>query len=473
MTAAERHWEFCFKRRGKKGANIMPAVDVNREIRASSRKPRDEKTNVPRLRAGHWYILAVFTLTSALSYGDRGALPLVIGLVKADLRITDFDASLLLGLSFIIFFSVLTIPAGYLVDRLPRIRLLTAAVLIWSAMEIVCGLAGTYVMLFLGRMGLGIGESPQATVIWAATRDAIPAERRGLAYSILAFGPLLGSGFALWGGGYILQAAASGTFHGLPLIGTLRPWQLVLILPGFLGIPFAILLTTIREPVRTRAGDEGSGYGPVLTHIWKKLDLYGLIMGGFILFGVGAGGMFSWLPEAAARSWALPRAEIGKVLGPVGIAFGLAGILVLGLVIDHLGRRGYRDAAPRVGACATPVAAIAVAAFVIAPTPAAAVALYAIQAFFFGVFNPACIASLVRITPSRLLGRTAAINLLLSQLLGLSLGPIIVVWAEHLFSGPTAIGYGMVVTFVVSIGAAAACLWSVCTRLRSEPVEVN
>ncbi len=70
-------------------------------------------------------------------------------------------------------------------------------------------------------------------------RDAFPPERRGLAFGIYNIGPLLGSGLALVLGSFLLTFAASGKLAGVPLLGSLKPWQFVLIVPGLLGVPLA------------------------------------------------------------------------------------------------------------------------------------------------------------------------------------------------------------------------------------------
>ena len=78
---------------------------------------------------GGWAVLFVLTLVYIVSFIDRGAISLVVGPIKQDLGATDLEVSWLLGLSFMLLYSVLGIPAGYLVDLYRRKYLLSGAIL--------------------------------------------------------------------------------------------------------------------------------------------------------------------------------------------------------------------------------------------------------------------------------------------------------------------------------------------------------
>jgi hypothetical protein len=56
---------------------------------------------------------------------------------------------------------------------------------------------------------------------------------------------------ALLGGGAILGLVSGHAAVELPLVGSVKPWQLVLIVSGALGLFVAVLMLTIREPKRT------------------------------------------------------------------------------------------------------------------------------------------------------------------------------------------------------------------------------
>src|ERR1700712_2676359 len=99
-----------------------------------------------------WYMVGVVTLLYVLSFVDRAVLGLLAIPIKQDLGISDVELSLLLGLSFAIVYSILSIPAGYLVDRFSHRAIIGYGVVLWSVMTMCCGLGGKYWALFVGGM---------------------------------------------------------------------------------------------------------------------------------------------------------------------------------------------------------------------------------------------------------------------------------------------------------------------------------
>ncbi|GGA37306.1 hypothetical protein [Sphingomonas psychrolutea] len=63
-----------------------------------------------------WYVVAVLILAYTFSFIDRQILTLMVGPIRATLGISDFQLSLLHGLAFALFYSVLGIPIGIMVD---------------------------------------------------------------------------------------------------------------------------------------------------------------------------------------------------------------------------------------------------------------------------------------------------------------------------------------------------------------------
>jgi MFS family permease len=106
-----------------------------------------------------WYVVAVLTLCYVLSFADRQILSLLVGPIKRDLTLSDTRVGLLQGLAFAIFYALAGIPLGRLVDTRNRRNLVVAGVAAWSLFTAVCSLAGTFLTLFLARIGVGVGEA--------------------------------------------------------------------------------------------------------------------------------------------------------------------------------------------------------------------------------------------------------------------------------------------------------------------------
>ncbi|WP_322045397.1 MFS transporter [Paraburkholderia sp. J67] len=418
--------------------------------------------------AGGWPLLVILTIVYVVSFIDRGAISLVVGPIKQDLGVSDLQVSWLLGLSFMLLYSVLGIPAGYLVDNWRRKRLLGGAMLLWSTVQILCGLSQTYALLFLTRIGLGVGEAVLPPAAASMIRDAFPPERRGLAFGIYNIGPLLGTGLALVLGGYLLKFAAAGHLAGIPLLGMLKPWQFVLVVPGLLGIPLALMLWLVREPARRDATSvDKVSYGDALRFAWAHKSVYLPLWMAICLYGIAIGSQMAWLPEIIARTMGYSRPAIGQTLGAVGLIASPAGLLLWGSVADRLRKRGMVDAPVRVAIASTAIAALVTAAFPWIQSAQLGIVAYAAQTFFFAVFAVAGGATMANLTPGNMMGKLTALYYLVTNLFGLALGPTVVALvARALFVGPNALGHAFVACYVVAVALAIVMLIRVSRSIR-------
>ena len=96
---------------------------------------------VPQVTWRQWAMVLVLTLLAVYAQIDGFSLILMVDPIKKDLGVTDTEMSLLLGLCFAAFYSILGLPAGYLVDRHSRRAVIGVGVVIWSGMTLGCGLA--------------------------------------------------------------------------------------------------------------------------------------------------------------------------------------------------------------------------------------------------------------------------------------------------------------------------------------------
>lgn len=97
----------------------------------------------PSVTWRQWAMACVLTLLYIYAQIDSGSITLLIGPIKQDIGATDTQMGLLLGFSFAAPFAILGLPAGYLVDRISRRRIIGIGVVLWSAMTLSCGLAQT------------------------------------------------------------------------------------------------------------------------------------------------------------------------------------------------------------------------------------------------------------------------------------------------------------------------------------------
>ena len=122
-----------------------------------------------------WTLVALLVVAYALAFVDRQILTLLVEPVRRDLDISDTQFSLLAGLAFTLFYTLMGIPFAWLADRGSRRNLIVVSVTFWSVMTALCGLAHNFVTLFLARVGVGIGERPAA---YSMIADSFPAQKR-------------------------------------------------------------------------------------------------------------------------------------------------------------------------------------------------------------------------------------------------------------------------------------------------------
>lgn len=399
-----------------------------------------------------WYLVVVLTLFYILSFVDRGALSLVVGPIRRQFGIDDLQVSLLLGLSFVLLYSLLTIPAGFLADVMTRRKLLAGAIFVWSGMEVMCGVSTNYVQLFSGRLGLGVGEAALPPVAYSMIRDTFSPRQRGRAFSLYHMGPLFGTGLAFAAGGTILELASHGAFVKVPWLGGLKPWQLVLVIPGLIGIPLALLAMTLREPARQASAESlNVSYKEALRFTMANWRLYFPLWGAISLFSLAMTGQIAWLPEAISRIWGVPRPSIGHALGLINIVCVPTGLFVVGAIVDRMHARGNHRAPAQLIVVTSVLGAAFTLLMPFMPTLGSAAVAYAAQSLVYASYASLSGALMAQITPGHLMGKLTAIYFMATNLLGLATGPtVVVVVSRVFFSGPEGIGNALVATFAVS-----------------------
>src|SRR2546422_1747 len=101
------------------------------------------------------YILALLLIAGTLNFLDRNVMSILIEPIRRDLNLTDTQMGFLTGIAFTLTYATLTIPAARLADRWSRRKVITIAILIWSVMTMLCGVATSAASLLVARFGVG------------------------------------------------------------------------------------------------------------------------------------------------------------------------------------------------------------------------------------------------------------------------------------------------------------------------------
>lgn len=263
-----------------------------------------------------WVTVAILMVAYVLSFVDRQILNLLVEPIRRDLMISDTQMSLLMGLSFALFYTVCGIPLGRVADTRSRRGLIAVGILFWSAATAACGMAKMYWQFLLCRIGVGVGEAALSPAAYSLIADSFPAERRATAISVYSMGVYLGSGLAFLVGGLVIQFASAQGDVTLPVLGEVRPWQLIFLILGVAGVLFTLLMLAVKEPARRGAG---AGVAVPLSEVGRYIRanrrtvlLHNFGFAGLAFAGYGSA---AWVPTFYIRTYGWDAGQVGIVYG--------------------------------------------------------------------------------------------------------------------------------------------------------------
>ena len=407
-----------------------------------------------------WFTVSLLLLAYVLSFIDRQILNLLVGPIRTDLAISDTEMSLLMGLSFAIFYTIAGIPLGRIADTRSRRGLIAWGIFFWSLMTAACGLAKNYWQFVLFRIGVGAGEAALSPAAYSLMADSFPPEKRATAISVYAMGIYLGAGLAFLVGGLVIGWADARGDMILPVLGTVRPWQMIFLVLGGFGLIFCLVLLAIREPTRKGIGAGVvvplKDVGAYLFSIRKAVICHNF---GFACLSFASYGASAWVPTFFIRNHGLTPAEVGIYYGSMVMVAGSMGIVFGGRLSDYLARRGYQDANMRVGLLSAILTVSCNAVYLVDNMTL----LWVIM--FFNVFTVAmpfgvAPAAIQEVMPNSMRGQASAIYLFVITLIGLGIGPTAVaVVTDYVFQDDMAVRYSIFwVASVITLGA-IVLLW--------------
>ena len=410
-----------------------------------------------------WYVLCVLTLAYVVSFLDRQILALMVGPIKADLGLTDTQISLLMGLAFGIFYTIMGVPLGRLADRKSRRGLIAAGVAVWCLMTASCGLAKNFLQLFIARIGVGVGEAALTPAALSMISDYFPREKRGRAVGFYNMGVSLGAGTAMVLGGAVIGYVMSAPPVVLPAIGELRSWQLVFLLVGLPGLVIVLLMATIREPKRREmlSGQTGAVSlrfaGRYLADRWR---VYVPLFVGMSVVTIIGYAYFSWIPTMFIRKFGWTISEVGLAYGLLVLVCGPIGVNGGGWLADVLHRRGYRDAHLRTALIGAVISLPTAALAPLMPTGELTLAMMVPASIGPAISTAAGASALVMITPNQMRGQTTALYYFTISILGLTLGPTAVALVtDYVFVDQGALHWSIAIVSGVAATFSVMLLW--------------
>ncbi len=275
--------------------------------------------------------LLFFVYTS--NFIDRTILSVLQQPIKEELKLSDSQLGMLGGLAFAVLYSTLGIPIARLAERHSRKGIITASLVVWSAMTALCGTAHSYGSLFAFRVGVGVGEAGATPPAHSLIADYFPPQRRATALSIYSLGIPIG----------VLAGSVIGG-----LIAQKYGWRPAFAIVGLPGLGLAVLTQfTLREPPRghSEGGEEAGAAMPSLMDVVRRLmsrRSFIHVAAGAALASFGGYGVGSFAAPYFIRTFGLTLAQAGIVMGLIAGAAAAVGTLGGGIVADRAAKHDKR-----------------------------------------------------------------------------------------------------------------------------------
>lgn len=432
-------------------------------------------------------VIVVLACVLALDSADKATIGTNATQLEQGLHIGETQIGLLLAVSSLVG-AVATVPAGVLVDRVDRTRMLALAIIGWSAAMALSGFATSFLFLLLTRVALGAVVAVAGPAIASLIGDYFPERERGRIYGFVLSGELVGAGFGFLVAGQFANLSWRAPFFVL-VLPTAGVWWLVHRLPepargGRSRLPAgagdlddhepadeqpaateddALARDIVRErdvEPRRRAVLSSS---PQDMSIWQAVRYVLNVRTNVVLIVASALGYFFF---SGLRGFAIEFAKkhygVGQSLATtltlvIGIG-ALVGVLVGGRLADRLLRHGRLSARVEVPGVAVLLAGGIFIPAVLTSSVAVAVPLLLIASLCLGAANPPLDAARLDIIHPRMWGRAEAVRTVLRNC-GDAAAPLVFgVLAASVFGGTNGLEYTFLIMLVTLFAGAAISL---------------
>jgi len=358
-----------------------------------------------------WTFLFTLLGVVAVCQIDR-MLPFVLAeSIKRDLGLSDTELGLVTGLAFAVCHSLMSLPIARAADHGSPRSVLSACILVWSAMTTLGGFATNFLTLALTRLGVALGEAGAIPTAHALIVRQISPERRGLAIGIFSMGIPLGTmlGFAIGGS-----------------VGDALGWRSALIGAGALGLVVLLLLLLVARPTPAPP-KTGSRAEPFLQSSRRLLSspafLWLMIAAGFL--GLASAPFYAFVTPFLIRTHGFTAGEAGLAFGVLQGLMGILGATTGGRGFDRAMKAG-RGQFLKAPAIVFIISTITLLAALFVPTGWLSVALLVPTMFAFAFLLPWAFGTAHFVAGDGRQAQATSLTMMSSSLLGPAIGPLIV-----------------------------------------------
>ncbi len=321
---------------------------------AADRPGHETGFGSPAYRA---YVLSSLLVVYIFNFIDRSILAILTDPIKKSLNLEDWHMGMVGGFAFAMLYTTLGIPIARVSERMSRVRIIVAAITLWSLMTVFCGFAGGFLSLFLLRIGVGIGEAGCTPPAQSLIADYFKPGSRATAVSIYALGVPLGGMIAGLAGGPINDyVTGANIYHILNEWGwtwlaglidwqSLEGWRIAFIAVGLPGLIYALVVGfTMKEPPRGYSDppearkQERASFGEVLGVLARKPAYIHVVAGATLASFVGYG-VAAFTPSFLKRTHHLSLTEAALIYSLVLGVMAAIGVFLSGYLADRMSKR--------------------------------------------------------------------------------------------------------------------------------------
>lgn len=340
----------------------------------------DQKNSVNRFR---WLMVILLLFGSVINYFDRTNISIANVIIADDLGIGEAKMGVLLS-AFAWPYAIVSLLAGWVVDKKGPKKTLTWAIVLWSLVTVISGFANGFIFMLLMRILLGTTESPYFVAGVKVTNRWFPKEKRGFPTSVFNMGPTLA------------QAIAPPLLTAIMLFAG---WRIMFISIGLLGFIFVVLwMIFYKDPTPENdfetdtneslqiGTNESESSNLTWSSLFKFRSTWGMIIGAFgTNFTLWV--FLTWLPGYLEKDRGMDIITTGWV-SSIPFVAGVFGVPIGGLLADYLIKKGVKP----INARKIPIVGAALlAAIAVIPVPyvsSTAVSLVFLSIGFFASSIP-------------------------------------------------------------------------------------
>ncbi|MEP3421959.1 MAG: MFS transporter [Erythrobacter sp.] len=315
--------------------------------------PASEGFGTPGYRA---YVLSALLVVYIFNFIDRTIINILTEPIKLTFGLEDWQMGLLGGPAFAVLYTFIGIPIARGAERYNRVAIIAAAVAVWSLFTALCGFAMSFMVLFLFRIGVSIGEAGCTPPAQSLIADYFVPSRRATAVSIYALGVPLGGMLASIFGGQLagLDGAQYGGWVNAIGIGWMfgdlnwsqvEGWRVAFVLVGVPGLLLSLIVwRSIKEPPRgytdptALQGLEKVSFKEALAVLSKKPAyrhiVFGAMLASFVGYGVG-----QFTTSFLLRTHGLTIQEASLLYGVVLGVMAAIGVFSSGWISDRISKK--------------------------------------------------------------------------------------------------------------------------------------